>query len=322
MTGLDYVDTYNNPNPHDEQVVSTMLDIPYLRMVRNVLSYGHHEENRTSVKSISIFGLSARYDLRDRFPLFTCKRSLWKHMIIELFWMLRGHQSISALQKAGVSFWDEWADWNMPTVSDDPYADQPAPLIYGAAMRHYPSANRGDDVDQLAELVKGLEKDPQSRRHIISLWHPDSPEYSPLPPCHGNHIQFKRQTDSRGVERLHCAMVQRSCDLFLGCPVNVAAYALFTCMLARHLGIQPGFLTHHVNDAHIYVNHVEQVREMLDRPLRESPRLVIEPSFNFSDQTCLTGYMSPDTVSLEKTPDFFNLVGYNPHPVIKGDVAV
>lgn len=277
LNNLDYATSYLNTNCHDEQNVGVFLDLPYLKMLRQVLDYGIPEMDRTGTGTRSIFGLSARYDLRDRFPLFTHKKMHFRGIAEELLWMLNGYTNAKPLEDRGITIWAEWG--NQETRELGP--------VYGDGFREFKVPPKGsmpgsvfceeqsNTSDQLKTLLTGLLENPGSRRHLLTLWNPHTVGDCALPPCHGIAIHFKRQTDRLGVERLHCCMYQRSCDMLLGVPYNVASYSLLTCLIAAWLRIQPGFFIHTLGDAHIYHNHVEQVREILDRTLIESPSLAV-----------------------------------------------
>lgn len=530
-------------NPHDEQNIEKYLDIPYLKMLRQVLSYGIVEMDRTGVGTRSIFGLSARYDIRERFPLFTHKKLHFRGIAEELLWMLNGYTSAKPLEERGITIWKEWevekdlggpsdervvewvdivdpgpfcpyegdfscsaaglseidqklirnwkhmmrrcydvdhhryalygakgvfvakswhdpavfisevkllpnwkrkvANWNdyqldkdyygsgcygpntsvwLETGENNQYTFDAKPFtvegvengvafshqflslshaeevldvsmstlhriltgeqsqdtlkannkkacdwkfayidippgkvlrkgflpqrslgpIYGDGFRRYSVVN--STTDQLKNLLIGLKENPYSRRHVITLWNPHTVDDCALPPCHGVAIHFKRQIDSRNVERLHCCMYQRSCDMLLGVPYNVASYSLLTYIIAAWLGIKPGFFTHMLGDAHIYNNHVDQVREILDRTVIESPSLqvlwpnepdMLEPSVRGFLDTLAKWFTCADTVwglwvpgdiigkpKEDPVGGILHLHDYNPHPAIKAPVAV
>lgn len=292
----------NYPNAFsDPQNVGTFLDIPYLRVLRDILDYGEKHEDRTGVGTRSLFGVTCRYDLRERFPLLTCRQVPWAWTVKELLWMLHGSTNAGELEGAGVKWWRQWGD---------PETRELGP-VYGAQWKH-----------QRLTLLHGLKNDPLSRRHIVTLWDPRTVDECALPPCHGVVIQFKVSTDRRGVTRLHSTMYQRSADWILGVPVNIASYALLTCALAYRFGWAPGFFTHMIGDAHVYDNHVV-ARELLERDLRESPQLRVDTVERFwycidpvhphrADVDWKVSKWSTDR-------DFF---AYNPHPAIKAEVAV
>ena len=340
--GMDMADAYKNPNPHDEQNEAQYLDYPYLQLLRQVDSYGIPEMDRTGVGTKSIFGGYARYDLRDRFPLLTTKKMPAYTIIGELLWMLGGNTNVQPLQAEGITIWDEWAR-----------EDGDLGPVYGDGFRHFfvPCVNdNGQDdscefrgIDQFRDLLIALQTNPYSRRHLMTLWNPHTVHKTAIPCCHGISIHFKRQVDRRGVERLHCCMTQRSCDMFLGVPFNVASYSFLTCLLAEFLGIKPGFFTHFLDDYHIYSNHVGVVRQQLDRQIRVSPKLKVnlqdylglattpeERARHFLDLlrsfgSAMTPWYSVNGISkfsLDRHPAIFEITEYDPHPKLEAEVAV
>ena len=287
----------NHPNAYNgAQNAATFLDLPYLRLVRDILDYGDSHQDRTGVGTLSLFGQSCRYDLRERFPLLTCRKVPWRWTVEELRWFLSGSTNAKDLEDRGVMWWKSWGD---------PETRELGPT-YGRMWREYPNKHE-TFVDQWENLLKGLGDDPDSRRHIVTLWHPAHSPYCSLPPCHGIALQFKISTDDRGIKRLHSLMLQRSADVILGVPINIASYSLLTCAIAEYLGINPGVFTHFMGDAHIYKNHVDVARELLERPLRESPFLR------------LGAFPLAALYGNGNVPDITN---YNPHPAIKAEVAV
>ena len=262
---------------------------PYLDLMRHVLEYGHPKEDRTGTGTLSVFGWQSRYDLAHGFPMLTTKRLPIKAIVHELLWFLRGDTNIAYLQAQGVSIWDEWADANGDLGP-----------VYGKQWRRWQAAD-GREIDQIAELVDGLQKNPDSRRHLVSAWNPADVPQMKLPPCHAL-FQFYVADGT-----LSCQLYQRSADIFLGVPFNIASYALLTLMLAQVCGYRPGEFVHTLGDAHLYSNHLEQARLQLTREPRPQPRLRLNPevrdifSFRFED---------------------FTLEGYDPHPHIAAAVAV
>ncbi len=262
----------------------------YLNLLRQILDAGEHKADRTGTGTLSLFGLSARYDLRAGFPLVTTKKIHLKSVIHELLWFLRGETNVASLQSAGVRIWDEWADEN----------GELGP-VYGKQWRSWETAN-GRIIDQIFGLVKDLKQNPNSRRHIVTAWNPAEIHECALPPCHVL-FQFYVSND----RRLSCSLYQRSADMFLGAPFNIASYALLTLMLAQVCDYQPGEFVHMIGDAHIYSNHLEQVREQISRAPRSAPIMKLNPSvkdifeFRYED---------------------FSLEAYDPHPHIKAEVAV
>ncbi|MEW5890050.1 MAG: thymidylate synthase [Pseudomonadota bacterium] len=261
----------------------------YLDLMRHVLEHGHEKSDRTGTGTLSVFGWQMRFDLSEGFPLLTTKKLHTKSIIHELLWFLRGDTNIRYLKDHGVSIWDEWAD-----------ADGELGPIYGKQWRRWETAD-GRSIDQIAQLVDGLKRNPDSRRHIVSAWNPGEVERMKLPPCHAL-FQFYVAGG-----RLSCQLYQRSADIFLGVPFNIASYALLTLMVAQVCGYRPGEFVHTLGDAHLYLNHLEQARLQLAREPRPLPRMRVNPevrdifAFRFED---------------------FTLEGYDPHPHIAAPVAV
>ena len=261
----------------------------YLDLVKHVLDHGETKEDRTGTGTISVFGYQARYNLAEGFPLVTTKKCHLKSIIHELLWFISGDTNIKYLKENGVRIWDEWAD--------DKGELGP---VYGAQWRNWKNA-KGETVDQLKNLVDGLKNNPDSRRHILSAWNVGEINEMALPPCHA-FVQFYV---SKG--KLSCQLYQRSADIFLGVPFNIASYALFTMMLAQVCDLELGDFVHTLGDAHIYSNHLDQVNLQLTRDPFPLPKMNINPEvkdiFNFKF-------------------DDFELAGYEAHPHIKGTVAV
>ena len=262
---------------------------PYLDLMRHVLEHGHPKSDRTGTGTLSLFGWQMRFDLAAGFPLLTTKKLHTKSIIHELLWFLQGDTNIRYLKEHGVSIWDDWADANGDLGP-----------VYGHQWRSW-QAPDGRVIDQIAQLVDGLQKNPESRRHIVSAWNPADIERMKLPPCHAL-FQFYVAGG-----KLSCQLYQRSADIFLGVPFNIASYALLTLMLAQVCGYQPGDFVHTLGDAHLYTNHLEQARLQLSRAPRPLPRMRLNPAvrdllaFRFED---------------------FALEGYDPHPHIPAPVAV
>ncbi|MGB8433532.1 MAG: thymidylate synthase [Burkholderiales bacterium] len=265
------------------------VDRQYLDLMRHVLEHGASKSDRTGTGTLSVFGGQLRFDLRDRFPLLTTKKLHLKSIVYELLWFLRGETNVRWLQQHGVTIWDEWADAN----------GELGP-VYGYQWRNWPTRT-GGTIDQIAAVVQSLKANPDSRRHIVTAWNPADVPKMKLPPCHA----FFQFYVARG--ELSCQLYQRSADIFLGVPFNIASYALLTLMMAQVCGLKPGEFVHTLGDAHVYVNHVEQAREQLSRTPRELPRMRLNPavrdifSFQYEDLT---------------------LEGYDPHPAIKAPIAV
>jgi len=261
----------------------------YENLLRHIRAQGTQKTDRTGTGTLSVFGAQIRYDLSRGFPLLTTKKVFTKAIIHELLWFLAGDTNIRSLQEHGVAIWDEWADVNGNLGP-----------VYGHQWRNWPKPD-GGTVDQIAELVAMLKQNPDSRRLLVTAWNPADVPKMALPPCHCL-FQF-HVADGR----LSCQLYQRSADMFLGVPFNIASYALLTLMLAQVVGLQPGDFVHTFGDAHIYLNHLDQVDEQLRRVPRPFPTMKINPevrdifSFKYED---------------------FELVGYDPHPAIKAPVAV
>ena len=250
---------------------------------------GTLKADRTGTGTKSVFGYQMRFNLEEGFPLLTTKKVHLKSIIHELLWFIAGDTNIKYLKDNGVSIWDEWADEN----------GELGP-VYGRQWRAWKTAD-GETVDQLSALIEGIKKNPDSRRHIISAWNPGEVDKMALPPCHAM-FQFYVANG-----RLSCQLYQRSADVFLGVPFNIASYALLTIMVARVCGLRPGDFIHSFGDAHIYTNHFEQVNLQLSREPRPLPKMKINPNV-----TSIFGFKYED----------FELEGYNPHPGIKAPIAV
>jgi thymidylate synthase len=261
----------------------------YLDLMRHVLETGARKEDRTGTGTLSIFGHQARYDLSKGFPLLTTKKLHLRSIIHELLWFLRGDTNIRYLKDNGVSIWDEWADEN----------GELGP-IYGYQWRSWPAPD-GRHIDQISQILKQIRETPDSRRIIVSAWNVADLERMKLPPCHA-FFQFYVADG-----RLSCQLYQRSADIFLGVPFNIASYALLTMMIAQATGLKPGDFVHTLGDSHLYLNHLEQARLQLEREPRPLPTLLINP-----DRTSLFDFVFED----------FTLINYNPHPHIKAQVAV
>ena len=261
----------------------------YTDLLRHVLAHGNKKEDRTGTGTTSVFGYQMRFNLADGFPLLTTKKVHLKSIIHELLWFLQGSTNIAYLKENGVRIWDEWADkqGNLGPV-------------YGYQWRNWPKPD-GTHIDQIAQVIESIKKNPDSRRLIVSAWNVADVDQMKLPPCHA-FFQFYVADG-----RLSCQLYQRSADIFLGVPFNIASYALLTMMVAQVCDLQLGDFVHTLGDAHIYTNHMEQVHEQLTREHHTLPQMHINPevrdifSFKFED---------------------FTLENYDPHPAIKGVVAV
>ena len=261
----------------------------YLDLMRHVLEHGTKKEDRTGTGTVSVFGYQSRYDLQQGFPLVTTKKLHLKSIIYELLWFLRGETNISYLKDHGVSIWDEWADSN----------GELGP-VYGAQWRSWPAAD-GSTIDQISEVVNQIKNNPDSRRIIVSAWNVGEIKNMALPPCHA-FFQFYVADG-----KLSCQLYQRSADIFLGVPFNIASYALLTMMMAQVTGLKAGDFVHTLGDAHLYLNHLEQAKTQLAREPRPLPKMYINP-----DRNDLRSFVFED----------FELSGYDPHPHIKAPVAV
>jgi thymidylate synthase len=261
----------------------------YLDLMRHVLDNGVRREDRTGTGTLSVFGYQMRFPLGDGFPLLTTKKLHLKSIIYELLWILQGDTNVGYLKDHGVRIWDEWADEN----------GELGP-VYGAQWRAYRGAN-GKIVDQITRVVEQIKTNPNSRRHMVNAWNPTEVEDMALPPCH-TLFQFYVAEG-----KLSCQLYQRSADIFLGVPFNIASYALLTMMMAQATGLEPGEFIHSLGDAHIYLNHLDQVNLQLSRTPRALPKIRINPEvnsifdFDYSD---------------------FTLLDYDPHPHIKATVSV
>jgi thymidylate synthase len=261
----------------------------YLDLMRHVLEHGHDKSDRTGTGTRSVFGYQMRFDLADGFPMVTTKKLHLKSIVHELLWFLKGDTNIRYLKENGVSIWDEWADEQ----------GELGP-VYGYQWRSWPAPD-GRHIDQIANVVEMIKKNPDSRRLIVSAWNPALVDEMALPPCHAL-FQFYVADG-----KLSCQLYQRSADIFLGVPFNIASYALLTLMVAQVCGLKPGEFVHTLGDAHLYSNHLEQAREQLSRAPRALPTMTLNPAVND-----LFGF----------TFDDFKLEGYDPHPHIKAAVAV
>ena len=261
----------------------------YLDLMRHVLDHGVDKADRTGTGTLSVFGYQMRFDLTAGFPLLTTKKLPLKSIAYELLWFLRGDTNVSYLKEHGVSIWDEWADeqGNLGPV-------------YGAQWRSWTGPG-GQPIDQIASIVERLRRDPESRRLIVSSWNVGELDQMALPPCHA----FMQFYVARG--RLSCQLYQRSADIFLGVPFNIASYALLTLMLAQVSDLAPGEFVHTLGDAHLYKNHLDQARLQLTREPRPLPRLQLNPAVKD-----IFGFQYED----------LTLAGYDPHPHIKAPVAV
>ncbi len=261
----------------------------YLELLNHIMAQGTFKSDRTGTGTKSVFGYQMRFNLSEGFPLLTTKKLHLKSIIYELLWFIKGDTNIKYLNDNGVSIWDEWADSN----------GELGP-VYGKQWRSW-STPGGDTIDQLKNLIEGIKLNPHSRRHIITAWNPSDVDKMALPPC---HAMFQFYVDNG---KLSCQLYQRSADVFLGVPFNIASYSLLTMMIAQVCNLEPGEFIHTFGDAHIYTNHFEQVELQLSREVRKLPVMKIDKS-------------------VKDINDFrfhhFTLEGYDPHPAIKAPIAV
>ena len=266
-----------------------MSERQYLDLLDDVLAHGARKTDRTGTGTLSVFGRQLRFGLGESFPLLTTKKLHVKSIIYELLWFLRGDTNVRWLQERGVTIWDEWADeqGNLGPV-------------YGYQWRHWRTPD-GREIDQIASVIQNLRSRPDSRRHIVSAWNPADVDKMALPPCHALFQFYVAEG------RLSCQLYQRSADLFLGVPFNIASYSLLTLMVAQVTGFKSGEFILTLGDAHLYLNHLEQAREQLKRSPRPFPRLRLNPARR---------------ELLEFEYEDFTLEGYEPHPAIKAPIAV
>lgn len=261
----------------------------YLDLLDHITSTGVEKTDRTGTGTISVFGHQMRFDLSEGFPLLTTKKLHLKSIIYELLWFLKGETNVKSLNNNGVTIWDEWANEN----------GELGP-IYGYQWRSWPTAS-GDHIDQISQIIDSIKNNPNSRRHLVCAWNVGQIDQMALPPC---HVLFQFYVANG---KLSCQLYQRSADVFLGVPFNIASYALLTMMVAQVTGLQPGEFIHTLGDTHIYLNHIEQVKLQLSREPRSLPKMVINPEvksiFDFKYED-------------------FSLQDYNPHPHIKGAIAI
>ena len=265
------------------------MEQAYLDLMRHVLERGHAKSDRTGTGTRSVFGWQLRFDLADRFPLLTTKKLHLKSIVYELLWFLRGDTNVRWLQERGVTIWDEWA---APDGDLGP--------VYGYQWRSWPDRG-GGTIDQIAKVVASIRTKPDSRRHIVTAWNPADVDRMALPPCHALFQFYVAEG------RLSCQLYQRSADIFLGVPFNIASYALLTLMVAQVTGLKAGEFVLTLGDAHLYLNHLEQAREQLERAPRPFPRMRLNPAVK-------------DIFAFEYAD--FTLEGYDPHPAIKAPIAV
>ena len=261
----------------------------YHDLMRRILSEGVKKTDRTGTGTLSVFGHQMRFNLAEGFPVVTTKKLHLRSIIIELLWFLKGESNIKWLKENGCSIWDEWADENGDLGP-----------VYGYQWRHWPDGN-GGEIDQIKNLIHQIKTKPDSRRHLVSAWNVANVDEMALPPCH-TLFQFYVAEG-----KLSCQLYQRSADVFLGVPFNIASYALFTRMVAQVCDLEPGEFVHTFGDAHLYLNHLEQTELQLSRECRPLPTMKINPAVK---DICSFSY------------EDFELLNYDPHPHIKAPVAI
>ncbi len=282
--------TASTPATAAPQATSTALEQPYLDLMHTVLEQGTDRDDRTGVGTRSLFGHQMRFDLARGFPLLTTKKLHLRSIIHELLWFLKGDTNIGYLKEHGVRIWDEWADENGDLGP-----------VYGYQWRSWPDPKGGEGVDQITNVLEQIRTAPQSRRLVVSAWNPAQVDEMKLPPC---HCLFQFYVANG---RLSCQLYQRSADIFLGVPFNIASYALLTCMVAQVSGLKPGEFIHTLGDAHLYSNHFDQAKEQLARAPYSPPRL----------------WLNPEVTDLfDFTFDDIRIDDYAFHPHIKAKVAV
>lgn len=274
----------------------------YLNLVQNVLNHGTRKQNRTGIDTIGLFGQFYKHDMADGFPLLTTKSVKWEHIVLENLWFLSGDFDISFLRHYNVKFWEPWAD-----------EEGKVPSAYGYFHRHF-----NGDNDQIKYAIDTLRRDPHSRRVVISAWDPSNAQTSKLPPCHVTWV-LNTQNDAEGNLRLNLALLQRSCDIALGVPYNLAGYSFLLHLIANLTHLQPGEFAHTLVDAHIYENHIDGMKEQVSRAPRKLPSLSIDS--NIKELSDIESIIDSKP-SIDDILKVFKLSDYDPHPPIKFEVAV
>jgi len=283
----------------------------YKELIKDVLDNGFDSGDRTGTGTKSVFGRQVRFDLQKGFPLVTTKKTFWKGVVVELLWLMQGSTNVKFLQDHGVKIWDQWAD-----------DDGDLGPVYGKMWRDWEEWEWEDhphntfvdkSVDQLTNVIERIKTNPNCRRLIVSAWNAGVIDKMALPPCHAFYQFYVRDG------KLSCQLYQRSADLFLGVPFNIASYALLTHLIANECGLEVGEFVHTFGDLHLYNNHLDQAKEILTREPMELPKMNIKLRKNklmtFIDYDC-------DTISWEKIQEFIKLEGYKSHPALKGEVSV
>ncbi len=266
----------------------------YLDLLQHVKDHGVEKSDRTGTGTRSVFGHQMRFDLAEGFPVLTTKKLHLRSIIGELLWFLRGETNVRWLQERGITIWDEWADENGDLGP-----------VYGSQWRSWPTPS-GESVDQIAKVIESIRTNPDSRRHIVSAWNVAEVDHMALPPCHSMFQFYVAPGVDGGRGRLSCQLYQRSADIFLGVPFNIASYALLTMLVAQQTDLEPGEFIHTLGDAHLYLNHLEQADLQLSREPGPLPTMQITPR---------------DSIDAYELEDF-ELVGYEAQPSIKAPIAV